>query len=246
MAKAKSVKAIKIKKKSWVTIIAPKMFSNQIIGETFVAEPEKKVGMTVSVSLSTLTGDMKRQSTHIIFKINNYSGGKLGTEIIGYEISPSAIKRMVRRDKEKLDHSFPAETADGRKIRLKWIMITKEDTKSSILSALRKSSQDFLVKEVKKMSYDDLVNDIISHKVQAVTKKHLTKVYPLQICEIRAMVIEGGEAGSAAEEVKAEEPKAAEETDVIEEAQEEADAEEEKEESEEAESEDNISEEVKE
>ena len=243
MAKAKSVKAVKIKKKIWVPIVAPKMFDNQFIGETYVAEPETKVGMSISVSLSTLTGDMKRQSTHIIFKMNSYSGGKLNTEMIGYEISPSAVKRMVRRDKEKVDHSFVVETSEGKKIRLKWIMLTKEDTKSSILAALRKSCEDFLNKEVKKIRYEDLINDIINHKVQAITKKHLNKIYPLQICEIRAMVIVGESANAG--EVKAEEPKATEEAQEekeeanIEEAQEEA-AEEEKE------AENNISEEVKE
>jgi len=190
MAKAKKTTRTKTVKKRWIPILAPKMFNSQVIGETHVVEPQSAIGKTVSVSLSNLIGDMKRQNIQIMFKIVSTTGEKASAEVIGYKISPSSIKRMVRRDKKKVDQSIVVETADGTHVRLKVIMVTRNATNASVLTSLRMTSEENLRKTVKKMKYGELVIDIVHHKLQAILKKQLSKVYPLQICEVRHMEIE--------------------------------------------------------
>ncbi|MBI3035504.1 hypothetical protein HYY71_04215 [Candidatus Woesearchaeota archaeon] len=40
------------------------------------------------------------------------------------------------------------------------------------------------------MTYDEFINDLISHKMQAVMRENLSSIYPLKVCEIRYAGIE--------------------------------------------------------
>lgn len=181
---------VKLKKKQWYPIIAPKQFDNTLLGETLVHEPQVMLGKTLSHSLMNLTNDNKRQNVNIHFKVVEVDGDKAKTIIIGYEIIPSSIKRFVRRNSEKMDISFNCETADNVYLRVKPLIVTKADVKGSIAAKLRNSVVQFLTKTIKKMTYDELLNDLISHKIQAMTKENLNKMYPLKVCEIRYAGIE--------------------------------------------------------
>ena len=196
----------KIKKKQWYPIIAPKQFENVVIGETLVYEPQQMLGKTLSHSLMNLTNDMKRQNVSIRFKVVEIEGSKAKTSIIGYEIMPSSVKRFVRRASEKIDLSFTCETADNVFLRVKPLVITKSDIKGSTAAKLRHNVVAFLVKTIKKMTYEEVLNDLILHKMQSMMRENLNKIYPLKVCEIRYAGIE--ERKKPREEPKADEPKA--------------------------------------
>ena len=188
MAKAKkrATRATGVKK-TWFLILAPKLFNSQVVGETLVAEPSKSIGKLVPVNLTSLTGDMRRQNIQIIFKIDNATGSKFYTEIVGYEMLASSLKRLVRRGKNKIDYSFTASTAEGNKVRIKVIMITRGMTKLSSLTGLRKACEENVKRILSQMNYGNLVDDVIHHNIQSNLKKLLNKIYPLKICEIRYM-----------------------------------------------------------
>lgn len=183
----------KIKKKQWYSILAPKQFENAVIGETLVYEPGAMLGKTLSHSLMNLTNDMKRQNVNIRFKVVEVEGDKAKTSIIGYQIVPSSVKRFVRRASEKMDISFTCETADNVFLRINPLVITKSDIKGSIAAKMRGSAVIFLVKAIKKMAYDEFINDLISHKIQGAMRETLNKIYPLRVCEIRYAGIEARE-----------------------------------------------------
>lgn len=180
----------KVKKKQWLPIVAPKLFSEQVIGETIAGEPNEVVGRGVSYNLMNLTGDIKRQNTNIKFEIESVENNRAKAKVVGYEIAPSSIRRMVRRNNIKMDMSFAAKTSDDKTMRIKPLLLTKNDTKRSIGSKIRKLTQDFIIKNVQKMQFDDVMNDIISHKMQSSLRDALKKVYPLRTCEIRYAAIQ--------------------------------------------------------
>lgn len=192
---------VKLKKKQWYPIIAPKQFENAVIGETLVNEPGAMLGKTLSHSLMNLTNDMKRQNISIRFKVVEVEGDKAKTSIIGYEIIPSSVKRFVRRSSEKVDLSFNCETSDNVFLRVKPLIITKNDIKGSVAAKLRNNVVAFLIKTIKKMTYEEFINDLISHKIQSMMRETMTKIYPLKVCEIRYAGIEARE---KPQEVKAE------------------------------------------
>ncbi len=181
---------VKLKKKQWYQLVAPKQFGEIILGETLVGDVQALVGKTLSHNLMNLTNDPKRQNININFKVVDVQNNKGVTSIIGYEIVPSSVKRFVRRSNEKMDLSFVCETADNVFVRVKPLLIAKSDVKGSIAARIRNTAVQYLAKAIKKLNYNDLMSDIISHKLQSEMKATFNKIYPLKICEIRYFGIE--------------------------------------------------------
>ncbi|MBI3027169.1 hypothetical protein HYY70_03575 [Candidatus Woesearchaeota archaeon] len=184
---------LKLKKKQWYDIIAPKQFGNIVLGETLVSEPQEMLGKTLTHSLMNLTNDTKRQNVNIHFKVVEVEGDKGITRVIGYRIIPSTVKRFVRRNSEKMDLSFTCETSDNILVRVKMLVITKADVKGSIAAKMRNSIVAILLKTIKKAAYDELLNELISHKLQDGIRQALNKMYPLKVCEVRYFGIESKE-----------------------------------------------------
>jgi small subunit ribosomal protein S3Ae len=195
MAKAKRRAAKAGPKKVWIPILAPALFNKQQIGETYVTEASKAVGKTVPVNLMNLTGDMRQQNINVVFEINSVSGSKLYSEMIGFKMLPSSLKRMVRRGKNKVDYSFKAKTADGYRLKVKVIMVTIGLTKLSATTRLRKTCKEEFKKYFENTKYEKFVDELVHHRVQGSMKKLLSKAYPLRMFEVRHMeVIKKGEA----------------------------------------------------
>jgi len=180
----------KVRKKQWFKIVAPKLFNEQVVGETYLYSLSDAVGRTVKANLMNLTREMRAQNTNIKLGINRISGDKAYTEIIGYSMIPAAIKRMVRRGKTKLEMSFVVETADHKKIRIKPIAITQKLVKHSVSLGIGKAIKNALEKNFRKSNYSIIIQAIVSHKFQGSLKKQLSKVYPLKIFEIKDMHVE--------------------------------------------------------
>jgi small subunit ribosomal protein S3Ae len=190
---------LKTKKKQWYDIVAPKTFGNSVIGHTLVYEPGAMVGKAMSVSLMALTNDIKRQNINIHFEIVSVEDNRGITRVVGYQIVPSSLKRLVRRNSEKMDLSFVCDTADNVKVRIKPLVISRADVKGSIAAKMRNYTIQHVTKAVKKVSFDDLMAELIAHKMQSELRAILSKVYPLKVCEIRFCGIEKEKAKQAEE-----------------------------------------------
>jgi len=180
----------KVKKKTWFALIAPKIFNEQQIGETVASEPKSVVGRTFLQNLMSLTNDIKKQNVNVKFEVEKVESTRAMTRIVGYEIMPSSIKRMVRRNNIKMDMSFAAKTADNKSVRMKPLLLTRTDTKRSIGTKIRKLAQEHIIKYVQKAPFEEVMNDLIMHKLQSSLRESLKKIYPLRICEIRYAGIE--------------------------------------------------------
>ena len=96
-----------------------------------------------------------------------------------------------------MDLSFACETADNVFLRVKPLVITKADVKGSVAAKMRNNIVQYLIKTIKKMNYNDIMNDLIAHKLQMEMRSVLSKIYPLKVCEIRYFGIEAREQRSA-------------------------------------------------
>jgi len=179
-----------IKKKRWVQIVAPQEFGGNFVGETYLAEPQEGVGRNMSVSLMSLTGDPGQQSIHIDFKITGVQNNTLVTEVMGFNIINSAVRKMMRRGKEKVEDSFVVVTKDNKNVRVKPILVTKNRAKGGVLADVQKQLRNNVLKMTAELTYTDFVNSLIAHQFQKKLQEALKKVYPLSICEIRWMSIE--------------------------------------------------------
>ena len=71
-------------KRRWFNLIAPKLFNNQIIGQTITKDKNKLAGRTLSINLMTVTRDPKKQTANIIFKITSLQEENALLDIFGY------------------------------------------------------------------------------------------------------------------------------------------------------------------
>ena len=178
---------IKKKKKKWYTILASSEFNKQVIAETISSDPKSLIGRTIKFSLMNLTREIKHQNIKIIFSINSVNENNALTEIVGYELVPSFIKRITRTGREKIDDVNTYETKNNIKLVLKLLIMTKSKTKRSILSNLRHKSKEFLTAKIQKQDYSELITSLITYTLQKELKSTLSKIYPVAVCDVRVL-----------------------------------------------------------
>lgn len=188
MAAQKQV--LKVVKKNWRHILAPESFGKEVIGESLVASPSDLVGRVVTVNLASLTDDIRQQHINLKFRVVSVEGEAAITELLSFEVMPAALKRLMRRGVDRVDASFVAETADGKKVRVKPFILTKAYARGTILRLLRKSLAEFISEEAKKVSFDEFVKSLISNKFQMGIKSALKKIYPVKSSEVRYFGLE--------------------------------------------------------
>jgi len=210
MAEEKVTKT-KVKRKSWIQIVAPKFFNNEVIGEIPVTETDSLIGRIVTVSLMNLTRDIKKQSTNLKFRITNVQGGKANTESYGYCIVPASIRRIVRRGKKKIIISFICKTSDKKNIRLKALMVPYVNIKSSVSNSLQKAAITYLINHIAKTTFENAIKESINNRIKNALKDEIKKIYPIRMVEIAALQIEKEEKqGESKEEIQIEDKKAEE------------------------------------
>ena len=180
----------KVIKKRWVPILAPKLFNERVIGESYVAIPETLKGRSVFANLMTLIGDAKRQQINVHFRISEVKEGKGHTTFRALAFSPNSIKRMVRRGRDKVDDSFLCKTQDGVVLRVKPFLITISQVPHGVQTSLRKSFRRKMKEVVSKQNFEQVLRDILEGKLQSLIRSSLNKVTPLKMLDIRVLKVE--------------------------------------------------------
>jgi len=180
-----NVKKTALKKKKWYSIVGPKDFNSVQIGEVPTLQPETFVGRKISVNLSTLTNDPRKQSTTIIFKIIDYKGAQLDAEIDGLIMAPSHIKRLIRKNKDRVDDSFTITTKDEKKVQVKPFVITRSKVSHRIQTTIRKMIQDHFREQAKEATFNQLFINLLQIKTQRTLKGEIKKIAPVNVIEIR-------------------------------------------------------------
>jgi len=189
----KKVSRIKVQKKLWYKIISPKFFGEKELGETYLTSPDAAIGRIVKINLKDLTGNIKDQNAYISFRIIGAEGMTLKTKAMGYELTPSSVKRMVRKNADRMDDFYTFATKDGQKVILKSLMVTFHLTHRALQSKMRKELGDSLRQEVRKFDFDTFLSNVALYKIQSPLKKKLSKLYPLKELAIRVLSIRENE-----------------------------------------------------
>ncbi len=201
----KKVSRIKSTKKAWFRIVAPKMFAQKEIGEAYLANAEVAVNRFVKVNLRELSGNIKDQNSYLKFQITNVAGSTLETKVVGYELTASYIKRMVRKNCDRMDDYFVVVTKDGIKLVLKTFMLTTHKTHRSVQIQLRAMLQKGVREEAAKNDFETFMLGVAGSKIQFGLRRKLSKIYPLKDVAFRVLEVKG----TGTPEVIVEEPVAA-------------------------------------
>lgn len=186
-------KAGKIPKKTWYQIVGPEIFNKQVLGETLVEESERLVGKTITVNLMALTGDPKKHATAVTFEVTKVADSKGLASVTGWKMTPSAVKRLIRRNKDRIDESMVCYTADGLKVRVKPMVVTRSRAKSKVTQQLRIALKEYMIKSLKQTAFDNFIASLVTFRFQKSIKERLNPIYPIAMAEVRVVKILGGE-----------------------------------------------------
>src|SRR3989338_8009553 len=181
---------VSVAKKRWYAVQAPQLFNNVVFGETLAEEPETLQGRGIKTNLGTVLRAVKKQNVEVRFKITGLQGNICTTELVSMEILPPHVKRLVKRAKKRVDDSFLVTTKDEVKVRLKPMILVKDNVQHSLLTSLRMAARDFFAQAAQESTFNEFTNKIVMGEIYKDLKLHLKKVYPVSAIEMRAFVRE--------------------------------------------------------
>jgi|SRR3989344_2284178 len=174
----------KEKKKKWFSIIAPKLLNSVEIGETYAYDLDFIKNKSFEINLMSLSGDPKKQNTFVKLVVTEVND-KIYTGFLGYNISPSYIRRVSKRAKIKFDESFVCVSKDNVNTRIKVLVLFKNRLKSSVASLIRKEIRDYVSDVVKTNEFEKIVNLALNQGLQKDIKSKINKIYPSISCMVR-------------------------------------------------------------
>jgi ribosomal protein S3AE len=180
----------KAKKKKWFPLVAPESFQNRVIGEVLLEDASVLMHRTVKVNMMQLMGDMKKQNVNVMFKVNDVKDGKAYTEAVKFEVSAFSLKRLAKREKDKLSDSFVVKTLDGKLVRIKSVMITNAMTNGAVQASLVQTCRAICKEIINKLNFEQLIIDLVVYKFQKEVRESLHKVYPLRNFDIKMLALE--------------------------------------------------------
>ncbi len=107
---------------------------------------------------------------------------------IEVKLMPSYLRRMMRKGTDYSEDSFIANCKDNKVI-IKPFMITRKRVTRKVLKGLREKAKQELTNWAKEKTFEELVSETISGKVQKELLIKLKKIYPLSLCEIKYLAI---------------------------------------------------------
>lgn len=183
MARKQTVKLVK---KKWYDIATTGHFDNVKVGETYLDDANKLIGKPIAVNVMNLTGNFKQNQITLDYTVTKLEGDKGIAEFKGYRLSPSFLKRMIRRNSTRVDHSFIARTSDGL-VRLKPMIIARNHISTDLKNEVRKAATIMLLNKVASMKTEEVLANLLSSSIQRDLKKELSTLCPIKLVEVRVM-----------------------------------------------------------
>jgi small subunit ribosomal protein S3Ae len=142
-----------------------------------------------------LTDNIKKQHINMTFKVVKVQGDTGFTMADKYEVVPSAIKRKVRRQRDRLDESLLCVTKDNKLVRMKPMVVTQAYTSRALKSALKRVMVQHILSAVRKADYESLVLDVVNDILQRDLWNLMNKMSPLKSVDIRILKYVGDYTG---------------------------------------------------
>ncbi len=179
----------KWKLKRWYRILAPKIFDEKEVGETPADDPRSVVGREVEIDLGMLGNkDANAQYKLFVFKVVDVKGENAYTAVKEYYIARELEKTLVRRRHTRIDNVEDLETKDGKKIRLKTMVIAAGALQTTREKELRRRIRESL-KKLEKEKLDNIVKKLASGELNKLIFNAAKKVNPIRFAEVRKFEI---------------------------------------------------------
>lgn len=148
-----------------------------------------------------LANELRGKGAHLRLKID--ADETATCHPVELKLISSFIKRVMRKGVDYSEDSFITQCKDN-KIKIKPFMITKKRVTKKVLRGLRNEARKELEDYAKDKTFEKIIADIISGKIQKDMSTKMKKVYPLNLFEIKSIEIHNKEEYHEAKEEKQE------------------------------------------
>ena len=136
-----------------------------------------------------MTKNLRGKNVELRAKVQ-LMNGELTSELISMIVTPSAIRRVLRRGTDYVEDSFVASSKDAS-LRIKPFMITRNRVSRVVRKELRNSARKFIEQYITIKSTREIFSDLMTNKLQKAISLRVKKIYPLAFCEIRWIEVIG-------------------------------------------------------
>lgn len=183
--KGRSKKKVTFKEKSWYTVVAPKSFNFEEIGEIIGVE-SNLMGRTVETLLYDFTNDYDDINCKLLFKVIdiNEEGKRVNTILEGHQYTSDYVRSLVGRGASKITTINNFTTKDDFIYRLTTVCVTIRRARSSQMDIIRKVMVDILKEFAKSVVHEKFVKGMISGEFANQIKRVAKTIYPLSSATI--------------------------------------------------------------
>ena len=161
------------------------MLGEKVVGETPSVEPKQLIGRTLEVNLIEFIQDYSKFYIKLKLQIERVEGQKAYTKLIGHDTMTERVYRMVQRHGRRVDVVQDLMTKDNIKIRIKTVFVLLKRVGTSMKDATRKVAWEKVDEMVRSVTFEELMNGIVSGELASEIRKSCNKVYPIAGIEIR-------------------------------------------------------------
>lgn len=172
-------------KKEWYSVMSPKIFGEEVIGEMISQEPKNLINRRVEVGLNEINKDLSKFYIKLIFRVTGVEKGKAYTSFDGHRCMREYISHIVRPKVTRVDSNTVVTTKDGKKIRVKGLLLFSKNVSRSQKSAAIKILNDTAAEFAESKEFDDFVKSMVFGELANEFKKRCEKIYPVSKVEIR-------------------------------------------------------------
>jgi len=168
-------------------VVTPDYLGDKEIGEIISHDPENIPGRRIKVPISDITGSFSPEAVYasVNLRATRVDGSKVVTEVDGYEMAFSYLKSLARKRRSVIHSVLDIVLKDGKKVRVKAMLVTLKKVSHTVKSNLRKAFESAIVDRVKKMRYPDFVNAVVKGTLVADVFKEVNKVNPVETVVVK-------------------------------------------------------------
>ncbi|EQD57621.1 30S ribosomal protein S3Ae, partial [mine drainage metagenome] len=149
------------REKTWYSILTPAYLGEKKISTSPGIGPESMVGRKIEMPVSDLTGNFKKTTLKMVFRIDNCQGNRCFTSFVGSYVSDDSIRRMVRRRKERIDVIEKDHTLDGYLLAVKVVGVSDVKLITNKRADIRLALEKFLKEKISTSNLQDLVSYLV-------------------------------------------------------------------------------------
>lgn len=157
--------------------------------QLYAGSAEELIGKVITLDL---TKSLRGKAFELRLKVKQ-ENGELTTDPVSLQLFQSYVRKVVRKGTDYVEDSFETPSKDEI-LRIKPLLVTRKRVSRSILRTLMENARTQLAAYIKIRDSKEIFTDITSNKIQKFLAQKLKKIYPLALCEIRAVkVVSSGE-----------------------------------------------------